>query len=219
MRAGLDVAVRAGAALAITGPNGAGKSTLGADPRGAAARGIAGTLIAAPELAGRCRRRADPLASRQLLTRIGTVFQEPEHQLLATTVRDELEVGPRALGLDAARPRRGSTSCSSGCGSRRSRARTRSRCRAGEKRRLTVAAALATAPPVLVLDEPTFGQDARTWAELVRCCVRIDAGSAVVAVTHDEDVLRHLGGHRIDLGGVGTASGGGTSTLPAGVRS
>ena len=48
----------------------------------------------------------------------------------------------------------------------------------GEKRRLTVAAALATRPRVLVLDEPTFGQDARTWAQLVALLAARDARMA-----------------------------------------
>jgi energy-coupling factor transport system ATP-binding protein len=56
----------------------------------------------------------------------------------------------------------------------------------GEKRRLTVSAALATAPRMLVLDEPTYGQDARTWGELVGMLARLrDEGSAVVVITHD----------------------------------
>ena len=96
--AGIDVEVRGGEVLGITGPNGAGKTTLGLT--------LAGLL---PPHAGRVRAsedlargaQGDPIrwSSRQLLTRIGTVMQDPEHQLLATTVRAELEVGPRALGL------------------------------------------------------------------------------------------------------------------------
>jgi energy-coupling factor transport system ATP-binding protein len=77
---------------------------------------------------------------------------------------------------------------------------TRTRCRE-EKRRLTVAAVLATAPRVLVLDEPTFGQDARTWAELVALLARLrDDGSAIVAITHDEAVVDALHARRFALG-------------------
>jgi energy-coupling factor transport system ATP-binding protein len=53
---------------------------------------------------------------------------------------------------------------------------------------------------VIVLDEPTFGQDRRGWVELVALLQeQIAAGAAVIAVTHDEGVIRHLGGHRIEL--------------------
>lgn len=124
--------------------------------------------------------------SRELLTRIGTVFQEPEHQFLTATVRDELAVGPRALRLPAAE-----------IGKRVDELLQRLRLEAlaaanpftlsgGEKRRLSVATVLATRPRLLMLDEPTFGQDSRTWAEQVAILAEfVDAGGAVVAATHD----------------------------------
>jgi energy-coupling factor transport system ATP-binding protein len=63
----------------------------------------------------------------------------------------------------------------------------------GEKRRLSVATALTTTPDVVVLDEPTFGQDARTWAELVELCADLrDGGSALLVVTHDEQFVDAL---------------------------
>ena len=73
----------------------------------------------------------------------------------------------------------------------------------GEQRRLSVATALATTPRVLVLDEPTFGQDRRTWAELVELLAdRRDAGQAIVAVTHDLDFAAALADRRLVLGAV-----------------
>lgn len=200
---GIDVAVRAGAALAVTGPNGAGKSTLGLTLAGLLAP-ASGSLVASRELAGGAGETPIRWRSRELLTRIGTVFQDPEHQLLAKTVREELEVGPRALGLSDAKT-------SERVDELLERLRLAPLARAnpytlsgGEKRRLTVAAALATAPRVLVLDEPTFGQDARTWAELVALLARLrDEGSAIVAVTHDLDVVEALHAERfaLDAGG------------------
>ncbi len=54
---------------------------------------------------------------------------------------------------------------------------------------------------MIVLDEPTFGQDRRGWMELVALLQReIARGRTVVAVTHDADVVRHLGQHRIRMG-------------------
>ncbi len=57
-----------------------------------------------------------------------------------------------------------------------------------------MATALATAPGLLVLDEPTFGQDARTWAELVALLADLvdRDGVGVLAVTHDADLVRAL---------------------------
>lgn len=202
---GIDLEVREGSVLAITGPNGAGKSTLGLTLAGLLPP-ASGEVAAAPGLAAGAGRAPIRWSSRQLLTRIGTVFQDPEHQLLARTVREELEVGPRALRLDAA-----------ATAERVDELLTRLRLDAlaaanpytlsgGEKRRLTVAAALATRPRVLVLDEPTFGQDARTWAELVALLARLRDGldgeerAAIVAITHDLDVVRALSAEEFALG-------------------
>src|SRR5690606_6754128 len=82
------------------GPNGSGKSTLGLTLAGLLPP-EGGRVTASARLAA--GQAGDPISwpARALLTRIGTVFQEPEHQLLAATVRDELAVGPKALGMDA----------------------------------------------------------------------------------------------------------------------
>lgn len=198
---GIDLDVHAGQVLAITGPNGAGKSTLGltvagllppADGEVAASASLADGLV------------ADPIrwASRDLLTRIGMVFQEPEHQLLAKTVRDELAVGPRALGIPEDEIAARSDELLARLRLDRLAAANPYTLSGGEKRRLTVAAAIATRPRVLVLDEPTFGQDARTWAELVAMlAVLRDEGSAIVTITHDLDVARALHAERFELGG------------------
>ncbi|MBN9211750.1 MAG: ABC transporter ATP-binding protein [Microbacterium sp. 71-36] len=199
--AGLDVMVPEGAGTVVTGPNGAGKSTLALTLAGLLPE-LAGEVVATPGLAARGVRRPSRWRSTELLTRIGTVFQEPEHQFLASTLREELAVGPRALRmptaevdaivdellerLDLASLAEAHPFTLSG----------------GQKRRLSVATVLASAPAVIVLDEPTFGQDRRGWSELVALLQReIARGRSVVAVTHDADVIRHLGQHRIRLEG------------------
>ncbi|MFB8386235.1 ABC transporter ATP-binding protein [Microbacterium sp. NPDC055910] len=189
---GLEVDVRAGAALAVTGPNGAGKSTLGLTLAGLLPP-ASGSLRAHPLLADGAGDSPIGWASRQLLTRIGTVFQDPEHQLLGRTVRGELEIGPRALRLPEDEISRRVDELLERLRLVRLAGANPYTLSGGEKRRLTVAAALATAPRVLVLDEPTFGQDARTWAELVALLARLrDEGSAIVTITHDLDVVEAL---------------------------
>lgn len=186
---GIDLQVVAGTAVAITGPNGAGKSTLALTLAGllkpAAGRVIAGRVFASGAA-------GDPVRwkSRDLLTRIGTVFQDPEHQLIAATVRAELAVGPRALRLTDA-------VITSRVDELMGRLRLDHLADAnpftlsgGEKRRLSVGTVLATRPGLLVLDEPTFGQDFRTWREIVRLLGElIDDGTAVVAVSHDANFV------------------------------
>ncbi|AVL98876.1 ABC transporter ATP-binding protein [Microbacterium sp. str. 'China'] len=197
---GIDLEVRAGEAVAITGPNGAGKSTLGLTLAGLLPP-VSGAVSAAPVLA----QGADPSpirwASRELLTRIGMVFQEPEHQLLGKTVREELAVGPRALGLPEGEIEARIDELLARLRLAHLGAANPYTLSGGEKRRLTVAAAIATRPRVLILDEPTFGQDARTWAELVAMLAALrDEGSAIVTITHDLDVVRALHATRFALG-------------------
>lgn len=200
VRSGLDVRVPRATATVVTGPNGAGKSTLALTLAGLLPE-AAGEVVAARELAARSGRRPSKWRSRELLTRIGTVFQEPEHQFLASTVRDELAIGPRSRGVAPAAVDVIVDELLERLHLAPLAAANPFTLSGGQKRRLSVATVLADAPPVIVLDEPTFGQDRRGWIELVRLLQsEIAAGTSVVAVTHDEDVLHHLGGHRIDLG-------------------
>ncbi|MBU2384106.1 MAG: ABC transporter ATP-binding protein, partial [Actinobacteria bacterium] len=92
----IDLEVRAGEVVALTGPNGSGKSTL--------LLALAGLLPAA-EGASHVADHGDPAlwSSRELVERLGVVFQNPEHQFVAATVREELAVGPRVTGEDPAR--------------------------------------------------------------------------------------------------------------------
>ncbi|GAA5029450.1 ABC transporter ATP-binding protein [Microbacterium fluvii] len=195
-----DFEIRRGRTTVVTGPNGAGKSTL-ALTLGGLIPAAAGELAASADFAPDPRRPAPATwKSRELLTRIGSVFQDPEHQFLAATVRDELAIGPRALKFDDARIAEITDDLL-----RRLRLGHLADANpytlsGGEKRRLSVATVLATAPSLIVLDEPTFGQDRRTWEELVRLIAGIvDAGTAVVAVTHDEEFAELLADDRIEL--------------------
>src|SRR5207245_9488866 len=70
----------------------------------------------------------------------------------------------------------------------------------GQQRRLSVATALATSPRVLVLDEPTFGQDTQTWRELVALLAeQRAAGCAVAVATHDAELVDVLADDRLAL--------------------
>jgi energy-coupling factor transport system ATP-binding protein len=199
LRSGIELDLHAGGLLAITGPNGSGKSTLALTLGGLLAPRD-GEVVVAPELAGEASAQPIRWKSRQLLTRIGSVFQDPEHQFLAATVRDELSVGPRTLGLSAA-------VIDERVDELLTRLRLEPLARAnpftlsgGEKRRLSVGTALATRPRILLLDEPTFGQDSRTWRELVALVAELlDEGTAAAASTHDDLFIAALATDELDL--------------------
>lgn len=183
---GVDVAVAAGRALCVTGPNGAGKSSLALALAGLAAPSDGEVRAAARLAAGARGPHPHRWRPRELVTRIGTVFQEPQHQFVARTVAEELAVSPSRAGVSPGETARRVEELLD-------RLRLTALARAnpftlsgGEQRRLSVATALATRPAVLVLDEPTFGQDARTWAELVTLLQGLlRSGTALVAITHD----------------------------------
>jgi energy-coupling factor transport system ATP-binding protein len=197
----------------VVGPNGSGKSSLALALAGLVAPSSGAVLAGAGLDPPRSGPRPIDWRPRELVRRIGTVFQEPAHQFVATTCADELAVGPRLLGL-------GPAEVGDRVAALLDRLQLTRLARAhpltlsgGEQRRLSVATVLATRPRVLVLDEPTFGQDARTWAGLVELLGALRAeGAAVVAVTHDDllvrtladDVLRLARGAPVDaVGGVG----------------
>jgi energy-coupling factor transport system ATP-binding protein len=199
VNSGIDLSVAAGDAVVITGVNGSGKSTLALTLAGLIAP-VRGELTAQPALDRGAGIRPIAWKSRELLTRTGVVFQDPEHQFLASSVRDELAVGPRALKLTA-----GEVTARFDAMLQRLRldhlaAANPFTLSGGEKRRLSVATALVTRPQILVLDEPMFGQDARTWQELVDLLAElIDAGTAMVAVSHDPELGRVLAADELHL--------------------
>ncbi len=195
----LELELKAGGLLAITGPNGAGKSTLGLT-LGGLLPPAAGRVVAAPELADGAPEWPIAWKSRQRPTRIGTVFQDPEHQFLSSTVRRELEVGPRALRLPEAEVAERVDELLDRLRLGRLAEANPFTLSGGEKRRLSVGTVLATRPRVLILDEPTFGQDSRTWRELVSLLAGLlDEGSAAVAITHDADFVAALATSEIGM--------------------
>ncbi|MEO6116502.1 MAG: ATP-binding cassette domain-containing protein [Pseudolysinimonas sp.] len=195
----LDLHVDAGEVLALTGPNGSGKTTLALTLGGLIAP-FAGEVRAEAVLADGADSFPIRWRSRELLTRIGSVFQTPEHQFLAATVRDELAIGPRALRLPPAEVAARVDELLERLGLAALAAANPFTLSGGQQRRLTVGAVLATRPRVLVLDEPTFGQDAVTWSGLVELLDELRSrGTAVVAATHDPLFVSAMGAHELAL--------------------
>ncbi len=189
---GVNAEVHVGRALAVTGANGSGKSTLALALAGLL-RPERGAVVAGVNLADGLGRDPARWSGPELVRRVGTVFQDPEHQFLTGSVREELRLGPLRAGD-------GHRIADQRADDLLDRLRLRHVAGAnpftlsgGEQRRLSVATALATRPALLVLDEPTFGQDRCTWAELVDLLAALrDGGAAVLAVTHDRALVHAL---------------------------
>ena len=202
VRSGIDLTIERGVSTCIVGANGAGKSTFALT-----LAGLLPPLEGAVEVETSDGTAGDPheWSSKQLLGRMSMVFQEPEYQFLAATVAEELAIGPRAAGMseeeiaplvDEHLEALGLTALA------RANPMTLS---GGEKRRLSVATALISAPELLILDEPTFGQDRGTWLGLVRLLrAALERGVTLVSITHDPAFVAAMGQRVVDLGQVGT---------------
>ena len=121
----------------------------------------------------------------ELAARIAWTPQTPTDGFLCREVAAEVAITPRALGRTVPAERTAALLDSAGLGGR-GHADPR-RLSGGEQRRLAVVAALAAQAPVLLLDEPTVGQDRLTWSALVELLrAAVDAGVAIGIATHDQ---------------------------------
>ncbi|WP_296493789.1 ATP-binding cassette domain-containing protein [uncultured Actinomyces sp.] len=206
VRSGIDLTLERGVSTCIVGANGAGKSTF--------ALTLAGLL---PPIAGTVEVQTsdgtagDPheWSSKQLLGRMSMVFQEPEYQFLASTVAEELAIGPRAVGMTEEEIAPLVEEHMEALGLTRLARANPMTLSGGEKRRLSVATALISAPELLILDEPTFGQDRGTWLGLVRLLrAALARGVTLVSITHDPAFVAAMGQRVVDLGFLGTRGGG-----------
>jgi len=179
---GVDLTVGAGERLALVGANGSGKSTLG--------RLLVGLLRpdrGSVRLFGDDSRRPDGddpwrLPAAVLARRAGYVFQDPESGFLTDRVGDEVMLGlsdEERAGVPALMERLALPLESFA-------ERSPYRLSGGEARRLSLACTLVRASSLLVLDEPTFGQDRRGYEGLLAILAEhVECGVALVAATHD----------------------------------
>jgi energy-coupling factor transporter ATP-binding protein EcfA2 len=197
-----DVQVRSAEAIALTGANGSGKSTLALLLAGLL-RPTSGVVVAGEALArGRGHEPIWRWSAQELVRHVGTVFQDPEHQFLTGRVREELMIGPLRIGVERSAANERADELLERLHLAHLSEANPFTLSGGEKRRLSVATALATAPSVLVLDEPTFGQDRRTAVELLSLLAALrDSGRAIAFVTHDREFATALADRTLHLPG------------------
>ncbi|MET9734409.1 ATP-binding cassette domain-containing protein [Streptomyces sp. NPDC006458] len=180
---GLDFEVREGRALALLGRNGSGKTTL--------MRLLSGGLR---PRAGRLTAEGEPVSyGRAGLTRLRTtvqlVVQDPDDQLFAASVAQDVSFGPLNLGLPDAEVRSRVAEALAALGITALADRPTHLLSYGQRKRTAIAGAVAMRPRVLILDEPTAGLDPDGQERLLTTLGELRAGgTTVVMATHDVDL-------------------------------
>ncbi len=175
---GVDLQVRAGERVALIGQNGSGKTTLVRHLNGLL-RPTEGSVLVDGADAG-------TLTVAQLAARVGLVFQDPDRQIFASSVQAEVEFGPRNLGRSGPELRSAVADALRATGLEADTSTNPYDLGQSRRKLLALASVLAMSTPVIVLDEPTTGQDAR-GVERVRRVIdaAAAAGRTVIAISHD----------------------------------
>ena len=175
---GVDLRIAAGERVAIVGQNGSGKTTL--------VRHLNGLLRPTEGSVTVDRTDAAGLTVARLASRVGLVFQDPDRQIFAGSVRAEVEFGPRNLGRRGPGLEEAVRAALSATGLDGEEDTNPYDLGQSRRKLLALASVLAMETGVLILDEPTTGQDAR-GVERVRGVVDAVAaeGRTVVAISHD----------------------------------
>ena len=182
---GVSLEIKKGEKVAILGPNGSGKSTL--------ILLIAGLLNPTK---GQIKVFGKPTTSKdfpKLRSRIGLVFQDPDDQLFTPTVREDVEYGPKNLGLPAKVISERCDHILEDIGISHLKDRPPHRLSFGEKKKVSLATALILRPELLILDEPTANLDLLSRRALIDLLNELNAeGTTIVISTHDVEALPEL---------------------------
>jgi energy-coupling factor transport system ATP-binding protein len=179
--AGVSLAIGWGEFVALIGRNGSGKTTLAKHLNGLLAPSTGQILLDGRDVGGQ------PL--EQVAQRVGYVFQDPDHQLFAATVGDEVAFGPRNLRLPPAEieTRVAEALAAVGLAEREADPFVLDK---GARQRLAVASVLALRPDVLILDEPTTGLDHPEQERMLALLAALHAaGRTIVMITHTPWVI------------------------------
>jgi energy-coupling factor transport system ATP-binding protein len=183
---GVDLRIGAGEAVALVGQNGSGKSTLVRHLNGLLRPTEGRVLLDGLETAGR--------TVADLARHVGLCFQDPDRQVFSGSVRAEVAFGPRNLGLSGSALDAAVEAALAGVGLE-AEGRTNPYDLGYSRRKLlAIASVLAMGTPVVVLDEPTTGQDARAVERVARIMRDLrSAGRTVIVISHDmEFVAAHV---------------------------
>ncbi|MDY6876141.1 MAG: ABC transporter ATP-binding protein [Chloroflexota bacterium] len=174
----VNVDIHEGEFVALIGQNGSGKTTLIKHFNGLL-RPDQGKVYV-----GGCDTEGVPTS--ELAREVGYVFQNPDHQIFADKVRDEVAFGPKNLGFDEERIQQVTERVLKNIGLEDYLDEMPFMLGKGQRQRLAVASVLAMEPNILIIDEPTTGQDWRECIQLMELIKPLNArGHTVLMTTHN----------------------------------
>ncbi len=180
--AGVSADACEGEFIAVVGPNGGGKTTLLKLVRGLLKPSQGRVIWRGGEV--------QPRRLKRLAGEIGYVFQNPDHQLFAETVLDEVSMGVRWTGCSGSEVRSRTEEALHAVGLNGREEDDPFVLTRGDRQKLAVATVLALKPGLLLLDEPTTGLDYRELTGLLELCSQlVKQGHTILAATHNLDVL------------------------------
>jgi energy-coupling factor transport system ATP-binding protein len=189
---GVSCSVEAGNWVALIGPNGSGKTTLAKLCNGLLRPEQGQVLIQGRDIGGR------PVG--EVARQVGYVFQNPDHQIFAPTVREEVAFGLRQLGFTAEEVERRTGEALALFALTEHAGRPPALLGHGLRRQVVLAAAFAHRPPILILDEPTGGLDwERTHVLLDHLDDLRDEGHTILFITHDMRLVTERATHVLIL--------------------
>lgn len=178
---GVSLTVEKGEHVVLLGHNGSGKSTLAKLSNGMLLPSKGTVLVDGISTASE-----DPAQLRLLRTTLGVVAQDPENQIVSSTVLDEVAFGPENLGLPREETARRVAEAVAAVGLTGKEGREPHTLSGGEKQRLVIAGILAMKPSYIVFDEPSSMLDANGRAEVMDVIGHLHtAGTGILHITHD----------------------------------
>lgn len=173
----INLTICEGEFIAILGQNGSGKSTL-AKQFNSLLKPSNGRMIVR-------NKPTTVLKHRELARLVGYVFQNPDHQIFAPTVREEVGFGLRTMGEDPAKIKTHVEEALAATGLTGYEGRSPFLLTKGERQRVAVASILAAKPEVIILDEPTTGLDYRHQLDAMEMLRRLNGlGHTIIVITH-----------------------------------
>lgn len=187
----IDLRIDDGEFVLITGPSGGGKSTLCRCLNGLVPHFYGGLISGVVEVQGMDVRQH---STKELATKVGMVFQDPENQLVATDIEREIAFGLENLGFSRELMARRIEEVLDTVGIAALRFRRLDELSGGEKQKVVIASVLAIHPEVLVLDEPTSELDPKGAEEVMSLLERLndELGITVILTEHRLDRVIHL---------------------------